>query len=171
MMPALLKLQQKVYEPARQETRESILRALEPGGIAVIVEAIKSDGSALLVGCTLACPLEAVDHVDGPRQDPNRGQYNTLYSIDVTVDPDYRGRGLGEALKRGQIECARKMKNGNELPRYQFITSRNRLDGAGTAALEMAAINGVLGAAVVAELNHQYEGEGRAQYVRITLNP
>lgn len=154
--PFVRELEARAYEPERRTT-EAVLRACAARGMAWIATV---DGER--AGMAFALPLEratAPDRpVDGPAQDPTLGRGTTLYSVDLTVAPEFAGRGVGRALKEAQVEFARRRG-------YAFVSSRNREE----AADPMTAINRALGGFVDARYAEQYGGGGRTAYVRIPL--
>ena len=161
-------LQAACYEPARRDDLPSFGAMLAWGG-AIFVAALRGDGDvgeADLVGTAFAFPLEHVSTLDGPAGDPMLGRGNTLYSADVTVHPDHRGRGLGAALKQEQLRAAMGLTRPDGSPRYDFVTGRNRLGA--TDAIQ--GLNARFGAYEVSRHHGQYgEDEGSALYYRIAL--
>ena len=158
----ILALQRQVYEPARQ-TSEAELRLAAREGCARVAEGM--DGE--LLGCCFALPLELASApagqtgaLDGPAQDPTHGAGTTLYSSDLTVAPQARGRGVGRALKEAQIAWAQEAG-------YASITGRNRV-GATDA---MMTLNRSYGALELARYGEQYEGDAVTVYYRIPLRP
>jgi RHH-type proline utilization regulon transcriptional repressor/proline dehydrogenase/delta 1-pyrroline-5-carboxylate dehydrogenase len=152
LVPRIAALEAEVYEAARRDPPEKLARAFADGGVAVVAEA-QVDGETRVVGSALACPASAVD-VAGPEDDPLRA--HSLYSLAITVHPDFQGRGLGRALKRAQLEGAR------SAGRYRHVVGRNRVPD----AEPMARLNRAFGAYEVARLEGQYEGAGVASYYR-----
>ena len=163
LVPAIMALEERVFEPSRRDTAETLRKGFEDAnGVAVVAE---SSDDGRLLGYALGAPLERFDHVEGPAEDPNLGQDNTMYSIAISVDPDMHGSGLGRALKGAQLRAARAVKGPNG-PRYHYSTGRNRQ---GLAAA-MTNVNRAYGAYVVKQLANQYENEGgEAIYYRIPL--
>lgn len=149
-----IKLEAAIYEPARRDDRDSLARAFDEGGIAVVAV----EGERLL-GFALGVPLES-ESSDGPRQDLFYGAGNTLYVASATLAVDARGRGLGLGLKAALCEHARR-------DGYRFVTSRNRVGH--TAA--MTRVNRRLGAYEVARYEGQYGGAGMAAYLRMAAGP
>lgn len=127
----IMALEKRIYEPARRDSEEFLAEIVShPRSVCLVaVEAER------VVGFALAGPLEGVPGVRGPHEDPERGRGTCLYSADIAVAPEFRGRGLGVRLKRGQIEWARRLG-------YRWIRSRNRVDRAD----RMMEINRSLGA-------------------------
>lgn len=164
LMPDVLALEAKVYEPARRDEEDTLRKAFGPGGVAVVAEAIEGDRREL-VGIALAAPADRMAHVGGVKDDPLRGE--TLYSLSITVDPDWQGHGIGRAMKIAQVEAARGVLGGDSSPRYRHVSGRNRIPDASA----MARLNDSLGAYTVEVLDHQYEGEGVARYYRMPLGP
>ena len=103
----------------------------------------------------------------GPATDPMLGRDNTLYALAVTVDPDFRGHGVGRALKRRLLERAAELTRDDGTPRYRHATGRNRIPDASA----MAHLNDSLGAYTVLEIPEAYDGEGTARYYRQPLGP
>jgi len=168
VLAAVAALQARVYEPARRDDLVHMGALLEePGSQCLVV--VRGQGSPALghiVASAYAYPLECFADVDGPSTDPMLGRGNTLYSADVTVDPDHRGNGLGSFLKEEQLRRAMRERHPNGGPRYRYVTGRNRVGQ--TEA--MAAINSRYGAYEVARFYQQYEGDGVASYYRIPLD-
>lgn len=166
LLDGVVALEERVYEPERRDPREKLAQALAGDGVAVVAEAKDAaSGKWQVVGSALASPLEDVEKVDGPAQDENLGQGNTLYSLAITVDPTFRGRGLGAALKSKQLLAARGMTRADGSSRYAHLTGRNRI-GATDA---MQKLNRMFGAYEVERLEGQYEGAAAASYYRISL--
>jgi 4-aminobutyrate aminotransferase-like enzyme/GNAT superfamily N-acetyltransferase len=164
VLEQVLALERRIFEPARRDPEARLRRALEdPDGVAVIAEA-----GSQVIGYAFAVPLEAVGEMDGPKTDPLRGREKVLYSVAVSVDPDYRGKRLGGALKAEQIRVARDKVRPDGSRRYQFITGRNRVGEADA----MTRLNRRFGAYVVNVLDNQYgEADAQALYYRIPLRP
>ncbi|MGM0575715.1 MAG: aldehyde dehydrogenase family protein [Myxococcota bacterium] len=166
--PAVEQLQKVCYEDARRDDL-GFFGALvdDPDAICfALVQGAEPPPEGRLVGTALAFPLEHFDHLDGPSDDTNLGAGNTLYSADVTVHPEHRGRGLGAALKQAQIRAAMEARDAHGRHRYLFVTGRNRLD----ATLEMQRLNARFGAFEVARYGEQYGEPGaEAAYYRIPL--
>lgn len=158
---AITDLEHISYEPARRD-RTAYLKLVAESKDAVVVLAEDPQG---MVGMSFAGPLELFWGTDGPRQDPNLGRGNTLYSADITVSPDARGRGIGWRLRLAQLTEAVRMRKGGK-PRYDFISGRNRVGSADA----MWAINREFRAYTVAIYHDQYgELGGRARYYRMPL--
>ena len=130
--PSILGLERRTYEPARRDPEDRLRLALtDPEGIACIAEVLV-DGTWEYAGYVLGAPLEHFGEIDGPRDDPHRGQGDTLYSIALTVDQRFRGLGLGRMLKKRQLELARNRKTSDGGRRYLYSTGRNRVGLADT---------------------------------------
>lgn len=161
-------LQALCYEPARRDDMALFGAMLEDSG-AVFLVAVQGRaplGEAPLLGTAFALPLEFEAALDGPAQDPMLGRGNTVYSADVTVHPDHRGRGLGVALKEAQVRAAMLLERPDGSPRYAFMTGRNRVGE--TPGIQ--AINERFGAWQVSVHTGQYgEADGAALYYRIPL--
>ncbi len=162
ILPRLIELESRVYEPARQDPPERLRLAFtEPDGVAIIAE-VKGEGESwTLAGYVLGAPLECVPNVAGPDRDPARGHGDTLYSIALTVDPAFQGHGIGRMLKRAQLEAARDAK------RYRFVSGRNRLGHADA----MVRLNDSYAAFTLNVLEGQYGEDGAARYYRQPLGP
>lgn len=166
LLPKLVDLEARIFEPARRDTPEKLRIAFdEADGIASVAEA-EQDGLWRLVGFSLAIPLEMVD-ADGPNQDVHRRECNTLYAVSTTLDPTMHGRGLGLSLKQEVLRAAREMTKSDGTPRYRFVTGRNRTGATGA----MQRVNQRLGAYTVASYTGQYGGEGEAIYYRMPVGP
>lgn len=161
-------LQALCYEPARRDDLGLFGAMLEDPG-AVFMLAVQGHGAlgeAPLLGTAFALPLELESALDGPAQDPMLGRGNTVYSADVTVHPDHRGRGLGIALKEAQVRSAMLLERPDGSPRYAFMTGRNRVGE--TPGIQR--INERFGAWKVSLHTGQYgEPDGAALYYRIPL--
>ncbi len=164
LLPQILELEARVYEPARRDTEEHLRKAFCQDGVVVVAEVIEGD-TTRVIGSALAAPLELVGDVAGPAGDPMRGRDNTLYSLAVTVDPDHRGHGVGRALKLAQLERARELSGPDGAARYRHSSGRNRLPDASS----MARLNDSLGAYTVETIDAAYDGEGVARYYRQPL--
>jgi 4-aminobutyrate aminotransferase-like enzyme/GNAT superfamily N-acetyltransferase len=168
LLPPILDIEYRVYEPARRTPPPDIRDALEdPEGITTVAE-IKQDGEWHFIGFAIGQPLEKVSDEEGPDRDVMLGMHNTLYSVSVTVAPEHQGLGIGRLLKLAQLREAASRKTADGLPRYRYVTSRNRI---GHTA-RMRHLNDVYGAHAVCVLTGQYEDpEGQAIYYRIPLPP
>ena len=155
-------LESDAYEAARRDPI-SYLRTVAEAKDGIMLVAEASDG---MVGMSFAAPLELWWGTDGPAQDPNRGQGNTLYSADITVAERARGRGIGWRLRLEQLKLALTAKTATGAPRYAFITGRNRMG----VADAMWSINRKLGAYTARVFTSQYGvAVGRSRYYRIPL--
>lgn len=165
ILDAFVALEARVYEPERRDPREKLATALlDPAGVTVIAEA-KVDGRWVLVGGSLAAPLERVHGVAGVDDDPFRPLANTIYALSTTLDPTYRGHHLGFRMKRALVEAAARLRRPDGSPRYHFLTGRMRIGATGA----MQRINARLGATIVAVYDGQYGGDGQAVYYRMPL--
>ncbi len=164
LIPTLRAIEAKVYEPARRDTEAHLRKGFHPEGVAVVAE-VEEGASVRVIGSALATPLELVADVVGPDEDPMLGRGNTIYSIAVTVDPDFQGHGVGRALKLAQLEAARVMRRPDGSPRFLHASGRNRVPDASA----MARLNDSLGAYTVRAIENAYEGEGVARYYRQPL--
>ncbi len=164
LMPQIMEIEAKTYEPARRDDEAHLGKGFEPDGVAIVAERMEEAGPKV-VGSALAAPLESVADVEGPDRDPMRGRDNTIYSIAVTVDAELRGQGIGRQLKLAQLARAAEMRKADGSPRYQHAAGRNRVPEAGS----MSRLNDALGAYTVALLEGQYEGGAVARYYRQPL--
>jgi len=158
----VIELEEACYEPARQDDIET-LRAIaaHPEGLVCFAEDVEG-----LVGIALGSPLEDWAHIVGPDEDPHRGQEDTLYSADISIDPRARGLGVGHRLRGALIKEALKARRADGSPRFAFITGRNRVGEADV----MWSINQRWGAYVARLYEGQYGEEGaQARYYRIPL--
>lgn len=168
LLPQILALEAKVYEPARRDPPERLRLGFEdPDGIALLAERAREDGSWELVGYAIGAPLERITDVPGPDRDPARGRHDTMYSIALSVDPALQGSGLGRHLKREQLAIAAALRKSDGTPRYRWVTGRNRLDRAGA----MVRLNDSFGAYTVEIFEKQYGEKAKARYYRQPLGP
>jgi acyl-CoA reductase-like NAD-dependent aldehyde dehydrogenase/acetylornithine/succinyldiaminopimelate/putrescine aminotransferase/GNAT superfamily N-acetyltransferase len=164
VLDAVISLEARVYEPARRDSRQKLGLAFERDGVAIVAE-IDKDGRKELIGAALATPLERVASVRGPDRDPMRGRENTLYSITIAVDPDYRGVGLSRALKTAQIREAAKRVKSDGSRRYLHLSGRNRVGRTDA----MMRVNRSMGAYEVVRLQAAYDDGGEALYYRMPV--
>ena len=158
----VVELEYASYEAARRDPL-AYLRIVAKSEHGIFLLAEDPDGA---VGMSFAAPLELWWGVDGPRQDPHFGRNNTLYSADITVAHRARGRGIGQRLRARQNREALAARRKDGLPRFAFITGRNRLGEAD----QMWEINRRLGAYTAAVYHGQYGEDGaRARYYRLPL--
>jgi GNAT superfamily N-acetyltransferase len=161
LLPRIVALEARVYEPARRDPPERLRLAFDdPDGIAILAEA-----AGELVGSAVAAPLERVSDVAGPDRDPARGRNDTLYAIALTVDPSLQSEGIGRRLKQAQLAAARDAKKRDGTPRFAWVAGRNRLDHAAAA---MRVIDS-FGAFTAFVLDNQYGGASQARYYRQPL--
>jgi RHH-type transcriptional regulator, proline utilization regulon repressor / proline dehydrogenase / delta 1-pyrroline-5-carboxylate dehydrogenase len=166
ILPRLLEIEAETYEPARQDTAQTLSLGFREDGVVVVAE-IETDSGWLVVGSALAGPLESFSQLDGPKQDSNLGQHNTVYSIALTLHPNFHGLGLGRKLKQAQVLAARSLTNPDGSPRYFSMVGRNRIGMTDS----MGHLNDSFGAYTLTELAHQYgEVAGRARYYSIPLH-
>lgn len=93
---SISKLQQEVYEPARQTPIEKFDKLVrDPDGLGLVIEIDRK-----IAGIAFAGPLELFPDERGTLEDPFRGAPGILYVLDVTVSPEHRGE-LGRVLKQG----------------------------------------------------------------------
>ena len=164
-LPQLLTIESRTYEPARQDTADTLSIGFTSDGVAVVAE-IESESGWSIIGSALAGPIEAFPNLDGPKRDPQLGAHDTAYSIALTLDPDYQGLGLGRALKQAQLKAARTLKNEDGSPRYRSMVGRNRVG----LTDSMGHLNDSFGAYTKTIYNHQYGTEaGTARYYSIPL--
>lgn len=154
--PEVMAIEARAYEPARADS-ERFLRRVAGHGVG-LVACDRQTGAVL--GFVFGAPVEHFPDVEGPDRDRFAGTGRGFYAADLTVSEAARGRGVGRALKRAQVQWARD--NG-----FDFITGRNRVG----ATARMAALNRSLGAYTAELLSGQYEGDGEAAYYRVPLRP
>lgn len=151
----IMELEHTVYEPARVD-EESFLQMAVESERTVSFVAFERER---LLGFSIAAPLELFKDVRGPNQDPGMGTGKYLYSADVLVHPDARGRGLGLRLKRRQLERAHELG-------FVEVRSRNRVGLAGT----MSVVNKSLGALEINYFEKDYgEEQSPCRYVSMPL--
>ena len=124
-------LQKKVYEPTRLTDIEEFKKVvISEDGIAIGI----FDGNNL-AGIAFSDSLELNPLERGVRIDSNFKDPKSFYMLDVTIDPEYGGRGLGRKLKYA-------------LTLFAKTKDINRINGRNRAymAKEMMAINLSLGA-------------------------
>lgn len=165
VLDAFMAIEEKVYEPARRDSREWLGKAFDdPAAIALLAEA-EVEGEWRLVGATLGCPLETVHGPDGVDTDPMRPLNNSMYALSTALDPDWAGFGIGKTMKIRLVEEASRLKRPDGTARYEFMCGRMRMGA--TAA--MRHINRSLGANVVERFDGQYGGVATALYYRMPL--
>lgn len=166
ILPKILELEAKVYEPARRDPEHRLAAGFrDPDGVVVVAERPGTSGPEM-VGYAIAIPLESVPEMHGPDRDPHRGRHDTAYSVALTVDPSAQGGGLGQRLKHAQLVAARAKKKADGSPRYAWMVGRNRVGHADA----MSRVNDRFGAYTVYVLDKQYEDEaGIARYYRQPL--
>ena len=113
---AIMRVEEGTYEQGRRDSRDYFSAMIERPRSVCLVAITNSE----IAGFCFGASLEDFPEVRGIRADANWGQGNTLYSADLTVAPDYRGKGIGLRLKEEQIRHARSYG-------YRYITGRNRV--------------------------------------------
>ncbi len=94
-------LQKAVYEPVRQTSLKTFDALFgDPFGFGLVVEV---DGQ--IAGLAAAGPLGIFPGERGTSEDPQSGDRHTLYPLDLTVAPNYRG-ALGSYLKSAMVLIA-----------------------------------------------------------------
>jgi 4-aminobutyrate aminotransferase-like enzyme/GNAT superfamily N-acetyltransferase len=153
---AIMGLERSVYEPARVDEESFLQAAVEAEGSVCFV-AFERDR---LLGFSIAAPLGLFSDVRGPDQDLELETGDCLYSADLLVHPEARGRGIGVRLKRRQVELARELG-------YKGIRSRNRVGMTGS----MESINRSLGAVELAYFERDYgEDESPCRYLTLPVS-
>ena len=146
------------YEPSRRDALGHLADlAAEPRGACHLATV-----GGEVAGFVLGAPLERFGHVAGVERDATLGQGLTLYSADLTVAPEHRGRGIARALKRAQLETARAL-------RYRWVCGRNRVG----LADAMWRLNVSLGARELYRIENAYPDgppPRQAIYYRIALD-
>jgi len=168
LMLGVLDLEKRVYEPARRDPEARLRRGFEgPDGVAIVAEVETPEGWKV-VGSVVGVPLEFVAEMHGPDRDPRLGLNDTLYSVALTLDPQYRGLGLGRRLKEAQVAAAAELKTESGEPRYLHCVGRNRVGSTDA----MMRINESLGAYELLRLSGQYgEADAEAIYYRLPVGP
>lgn len=163
--PRIEAIEAQAYEEGRRDSMETLLSWLkQPDSIGLIMQYQRGEED-IVAGYAIGGPLEHAQ-TDGPRHDSNRGQNNTFYAANLTLDERVRGLGLGRVLKNAQVAHAVAQKHADGSPRYLFMTGRNRVG----AAAAMNNIVDALGAYVVATYDNQYSEQGaQALYYRLPL--
>ncbi len=167
LLPQILALETRTYEPARRDPEARLRAGLEDDdGVAIVAERTV-DGRQELVGYVIGVALERVPEIQGPDRDPARGAGDTIYSVALTVDASLRGSGLGRRLKHAQLRAAIAKRNPDGSPRYRYCSGRNRVG----AADAMVRLNEALGAHTLFSFERAYDAEGTARYYRQPLRP
>ena len=172
ILPQILALEERVYEPARRDPEARLAMGFtHAGGVGIVAFERDAHGVEHLIGSAIACPLEDVSEMQGPDRDPHRGRGDSAYTVALTIDPRahglrLNGLGLGTRLKEALLRETREEKNADGTPRYRWMVGRNRVG----LADAMSRINDRLGAYTVFRLDKQYEGGvGVARYYRQPL--
>lgn len=93
----IINLEKKIYEPARQTDIEKFEHTVLNHNSLCLGVLDKTDNK--LVAIAFAGPLKLYPLERGVRMDPNFNQDDSLYMLDLTVDPKLQGEGLGRSLK------------------------------------------------------------------------
>lgn len=93
----IINLERKVYEPARQTDIEKFEHTVLNRNSLCL--GIINNSDKKLMGIAFAGPLKLYPLERGVRMDPNFHEEDSLYMLDVTVDPALQGEGLGRGLK------------------------------------------------------------------------
>ncbi|MGZ3788065.1 MAG: aminotransferase class III-fold pyridoxal phosphate-dependent enzyme [Bacteriovorax sp.] len=93
----IINLEKKVYEPARQTDIEKFEHTVLNRNSLCL--GILNNSDKKLVGIAFAGPLKLYPLERGVRMDPNFEEEDSLYMLDVTIDPSQQKGGLGRALK------------------------------------------------------------------------
>lgn len=92
----IINIQKEVYEPARQTDIEKFEHTvLDKSSLCLGLLNKKNK----LMGIAFAGPLHLYPLERGVRMDPHYNDHDTLYMLDVTIDPSLRRSGLGRSLK------------------------------------------------------------------------
>jgi ribosomal protein S18 acetylase RimI-like enzyme len=105
LLPAILDIEYQVYEPARRTPPAEIRAAIEDAEGALLVAESPAPGEGdgrQLIGFAIGAPLEDCKDVEGPADDPMLGRRNTLYSLSITVAPQFQSSGIGRRLKEAR---------------------------------------------------------------------
>lgn len=152
----IVELEKSVYEPVRQDDPELFIKeAKHPKCIFLICEG-KKKGE--LIGLCSAAPLAHFKHLPLVKADPKAKDPNALYSMDLSIHPQYQRQGIGLRLKAEQYMAALYQKS-------SVIRSRNRYP----EAESMSHLNRFFSAVVVDKNHEAYGGGGTALYQSITL--
>jgi acetylornithine/succinyldiaminopimelate/putrescine aminotransferase/GNAT superfamily N-acetyltransferase len=139
----IINLERKVYEPARQTDIEKFEHTVLNRNSLCL--GIINNSDKKLLGIAFAGPLKLYPLERGVRMDPNFHEEDSLYMLDVTVDPALQGSGLGRGLKYALSAMA--LTKG-----IKRIQGRNR----DRLAAAMININMSLGAIEQAYMNEDY---------------
>lgn len=93
----IINLEKKVYEPARQTDIEKFEHTVLNRNSLCLGILNKNDKK--LMGIAFAGPLKLYPLERGVRMDPNFEEEDSLYMLDVTIDPTLQKTGLGRSLK------------------------------------------------------------------------
>ncbi len=93
----IINLEKKVYEPARQTEIEKFEHTVLNRNALCL--GVLSNSDKKLMGIAFAGPLKLYPLERGVRMDPHYNDEDSLYMLDVTVDNDLQGTGLGRSLK------------------------------------------------------------------------
>lgn len=93
----IINLEKKVYEPVRQTDIEKFEHTVLNRNSLCLGVINKQDKK--LSGIAFAGPLKLYPLERGVRMDPNYNEDDSLYMLDVTIDNDLQGTGLGRSLK------------------------------------------------------------------------
>lgn len=168
LIPIIMGLEERAFEAGRREPESRLRLCFEHPDGQIVVAEVPGGADWLPVGFAVSAPAEVLANVDGPKQDPRRGHNDTLYSVSIVIDRNYRGLGIGRALKRAQVDAAREARTPDGERRFHFITSRNRVG----RTQAMSELNKSFGAYLVTTLDNQYGEEGaQAYYYRTPLVP
>ncbi len=154
--PKIEALQKSIYEPARQ-TSKSIFEQTAKDAINLSM-GIEKEGK--LLACAFASPLKNYPLEKGVRKDPYFSNPRCLYMVDVTVDKDLQGLGMGRKLKYALSAIA-------TLKGVERINGRNR----NKMAAPMFSINLSLGARLIDSIKEDYldfEGNRDVNYYSCT---
>jgi RHH-type proline utilization regulon transcriptional repressor/proline dehydrogenase/delta 1-pyrroline-5-carboxylate dehydrogenase len=172
ILPQILALEARVYEPARRDPEARLAMGFtHEGGVGIVAFERDDAGVEHLIGSAIACPLEEVSEMQGPDRDPHRGRGDSAYTVALTIDPRahglrLHGLGLGTRLKEALLKETRNETKADGSPRYRWMVGRNRVG----LADAMSRINDRFGAFTVFRLDKQYEeGAGVARYYRQPL--
>ncbi|MEM7452893.1 MAG: hypothetical protein AAF456_00935 [Planctomycetota bacterium] len=146
--PAILQMQQDVYEPVRRSPPDEFDMLFESGtalAIAVIDNRVEQ---TRIIAMSFAGRLGLFTQERGVNEDPFLDDHSTYYSMDLTIDENFRG-GLGRVMKQAMVLLA--LKNG-----VGGMHGRNR----DRLARGMWAINLSLGSFELQHLEDDYPDEG-----------
>lgn len=161
--PQIKRIEEETYEPNRRDSMATLRKwTTTPDNLCLLITTAH-EGTQKVAGYAFGGPMEE-SNVDGPLQDPLRGQNVAYYSANFTLDKTLHGRGLGVLLKNEQVKRVTLMKKPDGSPRFIYLTGRNRVG----FTSQMNKINDRLGAYTVGIFEGQYQ-DPKAQAAQYRL--